>query len=75
MTRLVADQEELQKSQEPPRQTPDKMADSVVFSVPWFDIVSRTVDGAAAPYYVLKTTDYVTILAKTTDGSVLMVRQ
>ena len=51
------------------------MGDSVVFSVPWFDIVSRTVDGATSPYYLLRTSDYVTVLAKTTDGSVLLVQQ
>ncbi|MBZ5636449.1 MAG: NUDIX hydrolase [Acidobacteriia bacterium] len=75
MTRPVIDQEELQGGPELPQQAPGKMADSVVFSVPWFDIVSRTVDGATSPYYLLRTSDYVTVLAKTTDGSVLLVQQ
>jgi 8-oxo-dGTP pyrophosphatase MutT (NUDIX family) len=51
------------------------MDDKIAFSVPWFDIIARTVEGSAAPYYFLRTSDYVSILATTTDGSVLLVRQ
>ena len=51
------------------------MADKVVFSVPWFDILARTVDGSTSPYYFLRTSDYVTVLAVTTEGSVLLVEQ
>jgi ADP-ribose pyrophosphatase len=51
------------------------MDDKVVFSVPWFDILARPVEGSAAPYYVLRTSDYVTVLAATTRGSLLLVRQ
>ena len=51
------------------------MVDKVVFSVPWFDILARTVDGSASPYYFLRTSDYVTVLAVTTEGSVLLVEQ
>src|ERR1022692_697908 len=52
-----------------------EMDDKIVFSVPWFDILARAVEGSAAPYYFLRTSDYVSILAATTDGSVLLVRQ
>jgi len=51
------------------------MDDKVVFSVPWFDIVVRGVEGSPAPYYLLRTTDYVSVLAATLDGSLLLVRQ
>src|ERR1700694_754307 len=51
------------------------MDDKVVFSVPWFDILARPVEGSAAPYYLFRTSDYVTVLAATTRGSVLLVRQ
>jgi hypothetical protein len=51
------------------------MRDSVVFSVPWFDVLARTVDGSTSPYYFLRTSDYVTVLAVTTEGSVLLVEQ
>ena len=51
------------------------MDDKVVFSVPWFDILARPVEGSAAPYYVLRTSDYVTVLAATTRSSLLLVRQ
>jgi ADP-ribose pyrophosphatase len=51
------------------------MDDKVVFSVTWFDILARAVDGSASPYYVLRTHDYVTVLAATEQGSFLLVRQ
>ncbi len=51
------------------------MHDKVVFSVPWFDILERAVEGSASPYYFLLTSDYVSVLAATTKGSLLLVRQ
>ena len=51
------------------------MSDKVVFSVPWFDILERAVEGSTPPYYVLRTSDYVSILAATKQGSLLLVRQ
>ena len=51
------------------------MDDKIAFSVPWFDIIARVVEGSAAPYYFLRSSDYVSILAVTTDGSVLLVSQ
>jgi ADP-ribose pyrophosphatase len=51
------------------------MDDKVVFSVPWFDVLARAVDGSASPYYFLRTCDYVTVLAATEEGSFLLVRQ
>jgi 8-oxo-dGTP pyrophosphatase MutT (NUDIX family) len=51
------------------------MDDKVVFSVPWFDILERSVEGSASPYYFLRTSDSVSILAATTEGSILLVRQ
>jgi len=51
------------------------MKDTVVFSVPWFDIVARSLDACAEPYYVVRPNDYVTVLAATAEGSFLLVRQ
>ena|ERR1700676_4243168 len=51
------------------------MTDKVVFSVPWFDILERPVEGSSSPYYVLRTSDYVSVLAATKKGSLLLVRQ
>jgi ADP-ribose pyrophosphatase len=51
------------------------MGDNVVFSVPWFDILERPVEGSASPYYFVRTSDYVSILAATTEGPLLLVRQ
>ncbi|MGA8367341.1 MAG: NUDIX hydrolase, partial [Candidatus Acidiferrales bacterium] len=49
--------------------------DKVVFSVRWFDVVARTADGSASPYYVIRTCDYVVVLAATAEGPLLLVRQ
>jgi ADP-ribose pyrophosphatase len=51
------------------------MDDKVVFSVPWFDILERAVEGSGSPYYFLRTDDYVSVLAATAEGSLLLVRQ
>jgi 8-oxo-dGTP pyrophosphatase MutT (NUDIX family) len=51
------------------------MGDKTVFSVPWFDVLERPVDGSAEPHYIVRPPDYVTVLAATTDGSILLVRQ
>ncbi len=48
---------------------------SIAFSTPWFDIVSKTIEGEKSPYYVLQTLDYVSILATTIEGQVLLVKQ
>lgn len=49
--------------------------DRVVFSVPWFKILERSADGGSAPHYLLSASDYVSVLAATTNGSLLVVRQ
>lgn len=51
------------------------MDDTIVFSVPWFDILARAIDGSESPYYFVRTNDYVTVLAATTEGLLLLVRQ
>jgi ADP-ribose pyrophosphatase len=47
----------------------------IVFSTPWFDIVAKTLAGWAEPYYAVQGSDYVTVLATTASGRVLLVRQ
>jgi ADP-ribose diphosphatase len=51
------------------------MDDKTVFSVPWFHIVERAAPDSSPPHYILCTSDYVTVLAVTTDGSFLLVLQ
>jgi NUDIX domain len=51
------------------------MEDKIVFSLPRFEIVARTIEGSNSPYYLLRTADYVSILALTTEGSLLLVWQ
>jgi len=45
------------------------------FVTPWFEIVAKQTDLNPAPYYSLKMPDYVTIVALTLDGELLLVRQ
>jgi 8-oxo-dGTP pyrophosphatase MutT (NUDIX family) len=53
----------------------DRMDDRIVFSVPWFEILERSTNSESAPHYLLRANDYVSVLASTSDGSLLMVRQ
>jgi ADP-ribose pyrophosphatase len=47
----------------------------VVFSTPWLDLLAKTMDAGDEPYYSLRLSDYVAILAVTADQRVLCVRQ
>jgi 8-oxo-dGTP pyrophosphatase MutT (NUDIX family) len=45
-----------------------------VFETPWFTVVAQTLkDGQ--PYYMLELPDYVSVIAVTTDGRMILVRQ
>lgn len=46
-------------------------------TTPWFDVVAKTVQGreSEGPYYSLRMSDYVTVLALTRDHRVVLVRQ
>jgi ADP-ribose pyrophosphatase len=47
----------------------------IVFSTAWFKIIAKTLTGWAAPHYAVLARDYVTVLATTASGRVLLVRQ
>jgi ADP-ribose pyrophosphatase len=51
------------------------MTDEVVFATPWFQIVAKNVEGSSGPHYSLQTKDYVSVVAITEDGRLLLVRQ
>ncbi len=51
------------------------MIQKVVFSSPWFDLVAKTMKEGQSPYYSLAMQDYVSILATTEEGDLLLVRQ
>jgi ADP-ribose pyrophosphatase len=51
------------------------MNDEVVFTTPWFQIVAKNVEGSTGPHYSLQTKDYVSVVAVTEDGRLLLVRQ
>jgi ADP-ribose pyrophosphatase len=49
--------------------------DTVVFSTRWFDVVERACIGWPEPYYMVRSSDCVTVLATTTAGKILLIRQ
>jgi ADP-ribose pyrophosphatase len=51
------------------------MDESVVFATPWFELIARTPPGWTAPHYSVRGPDYVTVIARTPDGALLLVRQ
>jgi ADP-ribose pyrophosphatase len=51
------------------------MNDEVVFATPWFQIVAKNVEGSNGPHYSLQTKDYVSVVAVTEDGRLVLVRQ
>jgi ADP-ribose pyrophosphatase len=56
---------------------PEIIERSTVFSTDWFDVVAKRVASqrAGAPYYSLELPDYVSVLATTPEGEILLVRQ
>ena len=47
----------------------------VAFETPWFQLLAKTYREGEPPYYTLHVRDYVSILALTAEGRVLIVRQ
>ena len=50
-------------------------APEIVFDTKWFQIVARRVAGDLHPHYVINCTDFVAVVAVTTQGELLLVRQ
>lgn len=48
-----------------------------VLTTPWFEVIAKDIRGreAEGPYYALRMSDYVTVLALTVDHRVVLVRQ
>jgi ADP-ribose pyrophosphatase len=46
-----------------------------IFATQWFDLVAKDVTGDSSPHYSIATRDYVSVLAKTAEGKILLVRQ
>lgn len=55
--------------------TPETSTDQVVFSTKWFQILTRPIPGSKDPHYVFAMTDFVTVVALTTDRKLILVRQ
>ncbi|MDB6108855.1 MAG: hydrolase [Pedosphaera sp.] len=49
--------------------------DKLVFDTKWFQVAARPFAGSSEPLYVINTTDFVSIIATTTDGKMILVRQ
>ena len=47
----------------------------VAFATPWFELLAKTMREGEAPYYSLRLPDYVSVVAFTHDGRVVIVRQ
>ncbi len=51
------------------------MDERVAFSTPWFEIVAKRFGDDDAPHYSLRTNDYVSVVAVTDHGRIVLVRQ
>lgn len=51
------------------------MSETTVFSTPWFEIIAKPYPDADSPHYSLRTKDYVSVVAVTPEGRLLLVRQ
>lgn len=48
---------------------------AIAFTTPWFEVVAKKTDLEQPPYYSLRMPDYVSIVAVTIDGEIVLVRQ
>src|ERR1700722_1603501 len=49
--------------------------ETVAFSTRWFEVLARTVGDCPDPFYSLRLDDYVTVIARTPQDRILLVRQ
>ena len=47
----------------------------IAFATPWFEVVAKRTAGDAYPYYALRMTDYVSVVAFTPADDLVLVRQ
>jgi ADP-ribose pyrophosphatase len=47
----------------------------VAFATPWFQLISKQVEGESSPFYSLQMQDYVAVVAFTDQEELLLVRQ
>ncbi len=47
----------------------------VVFATPWFDLLAKYLPSDDEPHYSIRTHDYVTVVALTTEKRIVLVRQ
>jgi ADP-ribose pyrophosphatase len=47
----------------------------VAFATPWFQVLAKTFKDGEPPYYTLRIPDYASVLARTAEGRIVIVRQ
>jgi 8-oxo-dGTP pyrophosphatase MutT (NUDIX family) len=52
-----------------------KRSDRTVFTTPWFQILESAPSDGGHPHYRIQSSDFVVIIAKNLDGSLILVRQ
>jgi len=52
-----------------------KIHETIAFSTRWFDLLARTVGDSPEPFYSLRPDDYVSVIARTPEDRILLVRQ
>jgi ADP-ribose pyrophosphatase len=55
--------------------TPQIVEQKTEFATPWFELISKRLAGQSAPYYALRMSDYVLVLAFTRAHELVLVRQ
>lgn len=51
------------------------MSDEIVFTTKWFSIISKDVENMPHPYYVIDSSDCVSIIATTEEDRIVLVKQ
>jgi ADP-ribose pyrophosphatase len=51
------------------------ITETIAFSTDWFDVLARTVGDRPDIFYSLRLDDYVSVIARTPEGRILLVRQ
>jgi len=54
---------------------PEIISRETLLSTPWFCMVAKTVNTSAEPYYIVEGLDYVSIVARTHQDKILLVKQ
>lgn len=54
---------------------PDSFSKTSILKTPWFDFVAKDYQNGEAPHYVIEAPDYASIIARTEEKKIVLVRQ